>query len=330
MHRIFPLVLLIIGCVMLWFLYLNRSSSRIQEATIITAGVIIAALFFVTKSESFEKTISSVYFVNLEKKDFLFFKTTPILMHHYLQESVILGSYIDRCKRIKEDSTFNFPEDHKPILDMQAISILSQLGTIYSNGWYIESSQTELPSYTRSSWSLIDEKDVKRDTKKYTKDKLPQSIKQNMFFDDLVVFLGLSVPKGTRVSYSYDKEKGNWIEYRFYKIFSFDIRIKIYTSGYIVGLGSVGQYVGLIPPEATAIDLRQPDIKKYGTYDLLIKCKGKFSRLRSWDPSIVRYKTWANHMFDSLYDKFDWSIQSMKIRNHEEKVAHQKIIQNMR
>ena len=329
MHRIFPIVLLFIGCVLLWFLYLNRSSSKIQEATIVIAGVVIAALFFVTKSENFEKTISSVYFVDLANKDFLSFHREPVLMHHYLQEGVILGQYFDRCKQLKKNSIFNFPEDHRPILDMQAISILQQLGTFYSGGWYIESSQTELPSYTKGSWGVIDEKDAVRDTKKYSKEDLPKSLRQNMFFDDLRVFLGLNVPNGTQISYEYDDKKGNYVEYRFYKRFSFDVKIKVHFSGYIVGLGTIGQYVGLVPPEMTAVDLRDENIKKYGTYDLIIKCSAEFSRLRAWDPSVVRYKKWAQHLFDSLYNRFDWSVQAKKIKEYEERVSRQKIIQKL-
>ncbi|MBU3943045.1 hypothetical protein KKA24_03615 [Patescibacteria group bacterium] len=318
MQKVVPLILLLFGFGLLWILYLNRSSSRIQEATIITAGVIIAALLFVTKAEYFEQSVSSVYFVDLKQKDFVLFGNVPILMRYYMEDSIILTKYKERQEKLKKDTHFNFPADHKAVLDMQAIAILEYLGSYYQSGWYVTSSQSELPSCTWGSWGPVNDPAAKKDATQYTKDILPASLEQNIFYDDLALFRHLTLPKGTKIEYSSDGDRS--VEYRFYKKFSFDIRLKILFFSYIVGLGNTAQYIGLVDPE----DFYSKD---YGNFHLLIKCEAKFSRLRSWDPSVVRYKKWTKDLFDKLYDKFDWSVQSSKVKDYEERKAHQKIIQ---
>ncbi|MDP1854259.1 MAG: hypothetical protein Q8L26_08685 [Candidatus Omnitrophota bacterium] len=343
MSKIMPICLLVLGYFLLWLLYINRSSTKIQEATIIIAGVIIGALFYVTKEETLERAITSVYFIEHKESDFndnknnedkkirvkdgfLFFPDKPGLGQYYRLQSGVFGNYLRRSLDSKTDVIFNMPQEVKPLLDIQAIAILGHLSMFYGHIWHVTGTQKEVPSGTMGEYHLIEIENVKNDISRYEKDKLPISLKQNMFFNDLNIFRALAMPKGTKIYYS---TYNNSAEYRFYKRFFFDIRIKINYQSYTVGLGQVAYFLGLNTEEKDFNELYFWG-NDYGNLALVTNCKATFSRWTAWNPSSVRYKNWANNLFNDLYNTFDWSICYARMKEYQQSSANQKIINKLK
>lgn len=328
MSKTMPIILLLAGYVLLWLLYLNRSSPKIQEATIVIAGVMIGALFFATKGESLRKTIYSVYFVSNKDQVPLFFYNIPVLGQHYLFQDAIFSRYQKRLSDQARKISFDFPSESKPLVDLQGISILNHLLMFYSNYWYVEKESKELPGARMGTFRAVEIENVGNDLVKYDKKSLPDSLKQNMFFDDLIGTRTIALPRNTKVYYTSDEREHPFCEYRFHKRFSFDIRIKVHFSSYMVGLGSVGDFVGLTDTEDRFIKVK--NIRDYGNIVLLITCEAKFNRIRVWNPSVVRYKEWVKNLFDDLYDTFDWSICQSEMRNYQRTLSSQKIINKLK
>lgn len=329
MSKAIPIVLLGLGCFLLFLLYENRSSPRIQEATVVIAVVMIGALLFVARGGSLQKSIYSAYFINKKDQVPLFFAGTPILGQHYLFQGVIFGHYQKRLADQKKKTSFDFSSDYNPLVDLQAIAILNHLFTFYSNQWYAKSEIKELPTGISFTSRPMETEDVGNDLVKYTKKELPNSLKRNIFFDDVGGFSTLALPRGTKIYYTTDKKYPSR-EYRFHKPFSFDIRIKIRYSHGGIGLGSVGYYVGLTNIEDKFISPEDPNVRNYETTILRIICKAKFSKIRPWSPTVVRYKEWAQSLFDDLYNTFDWSICQTKMRDYQETLSNQKIINKLK
>lgn len=342
MSKIVPIALLIFGCFLLWLLYINRSSTKIQEATIIIVGVIIGALFYVTKEETLEKAITSVYFIEHKELDFndnknedkkikvkdgfMFFSDKPGLGQYYRLQSGVFGNYLRRLSDSKTDVIFNMPQEVKPLLDIQAIAVLGHLSMFYGHIWHVTGTQKEIPSGTMGEYHPIEMENVKNDILKYDKNNLPGSLKQNMFFNDLNIFRALALPKGTKIYYSTDN---NSAEYRFYKRFFFDIRIKINYQSYTVGLGQAAYFLGLDTEEKKFNELYFWG-SDYGNFTLVTNCNATFNRWTAWNPSSVRYKNWTNNLFNDLYNTFDWSICHKRMKEHQESLANQKIINKLK
>jgi len=321
-----PLILLLAGWALLWVLYQNRSASKIQEATVVIAGIIIGALLIITKSEPIKKTITPVYFLSTKEKKLLFFDA-PALMSHYLQTGVIYGNYVRRKTDAKQDATFDIPKEHKPVLDLQVIAVLNHFSNYYGRTWYVERESKELPG-SRMGLSSPKEESICEDVQLIDKNALPESLKQTIFFEDWQPLTTFAVPKGTGISYTdtQNEKDGRFCELRLYKPLNFDISIRVAFSSYMIGLGSVGQYLGLIDPEERLTRGDDPNVRDYGHVALRVTCKATFSRLRGWHPSVVRYKAWAANLFDDLYQTFDWSVVQEDMRRYQETLAHQKII----
>lgn len=327
MSKAIPILLFLGGCFLLWLLYLNRSSSKIQEAIVIIAIVIIGALFFVTKGESLQETIHSAYFINNKRQTPVFFSLAPGLGQHYQFQNVIFNNYQKRLSNQEKKISFNFPLNSKPIVDLQAIAILNHLFMFYSNYWYVERVSKEIPGGRMGTSRPREIGSVGNDLVKYDKNSLPNSLKQNMFFDDLIGPTTLALPGNTKVYYASREGDHPFCELRFYKRFSFDIRIKIHYSLYMLGMGSVGNYVLLTNEDKF---IKANELKDYGTIVLITTCEAKFSRIMAWNPSVVRYKEWAKNLFDDLYNTFDWSICQREIMNYQQALLTQEIINKLR
>ncbi|GEM_PF-3552257 len=319
-----PLLLLVAGWVLLWVLYQNRSASKIQEATVIIAGIIIGALVVITKSEPIKKTITPVYFLSTKEKKLLFFDA-PVLTSHYLQMGIIYNNYVRRKTDAKQDTSFDIPKEHKPILDLQVVAILNHLSQFYGRTWYVERESKELPG-SRMGLSSPKEENVNEDVQLVDKNALPASLKQTIFFEDWQPLTTFAVPKGTRIFYSEDEKDHRFCELRLYKPLSFDISVRVAFSSYMIGLGNVGHHLGLTDPEERFTRGDDPNVRDYGHLALRVTCKAKFNRFRGWHPSVVRYKEWAANLFDDLYQTFDWSVVQEDMRRYQETLAHQKII----
>lgn len=327
MGFLLPIILLLVGYALLLILYLNRGSSRIQEASVIIATVIIGALVFVTKEESLEGFINTVYFIDLENKQFCLFNK-PILRHYYLNQSVILGSYENRLRKAQKDVSFDFPKDHKAIIDIHTMAVLEHMGLYYGRSWHVEGRSTEVPSGRVGSYRQLEIENVNKDTSIFTTDSLPNNMKQNMFFEDLKTFQNLALPKGTRMYYVTNPDNP-FVECRFYKPFSFDVRIKVCSLLYTIGLGDVGDYLGITDFERSDTRADDPSVKKYGTFVITTHYTAKFSKIKAWNPAVIRYKKWAKNLFDDLYNAFDWKICFGKLKDREETLAHRKIIHKL-
>ena len=96
------------GCFLLFLLYENRSSPRIQEATVVVAIVTIGALFFVARGGLLQKSIYSAYFISKKDQVPLFFADTPVLGQHYLFQGVIFSHYQKRLADQKKKTSFDF------------------------------------------------------------------------------------------------------------------------------------------------------------------------------------------------------------------------------
>lgn len=326
MSKVIPLILFLIGCFLLWLLYLNRSSPRIQEATGVIAAVIIAALLFVMKGELLQKTIHSVYFINNKDQIPLFFIGTPVLGQRYGFQSVIFGNYQKRMSDQNKKTSFDLPSGKKPLVDFQAIAILDHICRWYPS-WYAEPEIKKLPG--ASTFRSVEIERVENDLVEYPKDSLPDSLKENMFFHDFTGFTTLALPKNTEIYYTCDKNKPS-CEYRFYKRFNFDIRIKIHPYLPIPSLGSVGDYMHLTTNIADELAIKSEHARDYTTMALLVTCEAKFHPIRAGNPSVARYKRWVKVLFDDLYNAFDWSVCDSEMRDYQQTLSTQKIINKLK
>jgi len=324
-------ILWIIGCVLLFLLFLNRSSSRIHEATAVVAIVIVGALAFVMKGETIKRTIASSYFVDLKEDRPVFFEDMTVLMYHYLDQNIIFNKY---AKNLAEQGN-KVSINQDTFVDLQAIVVLN---TLYRCSWSTRRVSTEtLSGGTMTSFQPIEEEEVKKDVVEFNKNSLPESLKQNRFYDyfESTVPKVLKLPKGTKFYYS----SGKYREFRFIKplipllpMYSqFDIKIKIRFDRYARGLSIIGMYKGVMDAYYDHARATRKDIEasmNYGDYLLLIECEARFPSLLAWNPQVVRYKKWVNDLFDELYNSFDDTVCRNKIREYQIDLASREIIKS--
>lgn len=178
-----PLTLLIIGCLLLGLLYVNRGAPKIMEVTVVIAITVIGALIFIMTNEPIRRTITPIYLVNSKDQTFLFFwKTNPVLTRHYLCQHILFSGYLHELSRTNKSVTFDFAKgERKAVIDLQVIAILDHLSRNYRNRWYIDREDIEVPGIHSVTYDHIGGDVVDDDIQKYTKDMLPQSLKQNIF-----------------------------------------------------------------------------------------------------------------------------------------------------
>ena len=330
MSKAILLILLFTGWfLLLLLLYWNRSSPRILEAATVIAIAILGALIFVTKGESITKNIRSVYFINNKEHTLMFFDSIPVLGQHFLCQRVIFDSYQKRLSKQKEHAPLDFISNHKPLIDLQARTILYHLSTWYSQLWNLVREDIESVVGKGKTFQYFKKEDVGNDIIIYNRKSLPHSLKKNMFYEEIIhVPINIALPKGTKFYYTSKEGKNAFCEYRFHKPLSFDIRIKINFSAYTIGLGRIGDYLGVTNIEAPCTNMDDENVKNYGHFILHISCKAEFSRIRAWNPTVIKYKEWVSNIFEDLYTTYDWSLCINELKDYRKDVAIQRIIDN--
>jgi len=305
--------------IMFAFLWWNREHPKVQEAiiaTILTITGVIIFLFLSGGNKSVIKAISAVYFISNKENKPLFF-TTPILTHYHLQQGIIYGEAGRNKTRIQEST--KTIDNHRLFCDLQAATIMNHLFTNYSFKWFTKRVSEKFPGFTTVKGENLG--DVKEDVRAYRKQDLKKKFSENEFFAFIYEFPQMSVPKGTIINYEPYNDAHKYCLIELHKPFYFDIKIKISFSSYIVGLGSVGQFTGI------SEDWYDKD---YGTLIINVNCEGNFNKFISGNPSILKYKQWAENLFDDFYNTFDWQVCNSNIKEYLEVTAHQTIIKKVK
>ena len=328
MAKIFTISFLIICLALLFLLYVNRNSPKIQETIIIITAVIVSACLYVTKPYEIEKSITTLYFVDQKDKEnnqIKFFNDEAIIGGFFRDQAFIYYNFIEKLKGQKKDIHFDFHNDPKPLVDLQTIAILEHLLQHYHASWYVEREVLDLPGWVSETRRPRKASEIKKDVKKYSLSDLPVQLKTNRFYREPFDFMGLSVPKNTSFDFSVTSPKETSCEFILRKRYFFNIRIKISYSGGGIGLGKIGHYIGLTKPEEP-YSTSDPDFANYFTYILKIRCNAKFHRVTAGNPSTPKYKEWINYMFENLYQKFDWSVCDKAISEHRKDRVLQQIL----
>ncbi|MFA5118812.1 MAG: hypothetical protein WC695_08195 [Candidatus Omnitrophota bacterium] len=319
-----PVTLLILGWFLLWLFYLNRGSTKIHESTVVILGVIIGALLFVTQSESIDRKITTIYFLNNKEHKLFFFKF-PILCEYHSLQNGALTLYKTRLEAKDERISFGFSQDLKPLIDLHACAILSRLSELYQRNWYVERVTHAEAIGVGSAYTARAIEDVKKDITSYSKDSLPENFKRNIFFQDFILFDSFSLPKGTKISYETDKN-GVFSVLHYKKPLWFDIEIRFTGCQYFLGLGNTGYYTGRIGPKSNVFGPDDPAEKDYGHVFLNMECRATFFRWTAWNPASLRYKRWANNLFNELSDAFSWDLCENRLKEYFQIQANYGII----
>ena len=97
MSKIITISLLIFCLALLFLLYVNRNSPKIQETIVIVTAVIISACLYVTKPHEIEKSITTLYFVDQKDKEnnqIIFFNGEAIIGGFYRDKAFIYYDFI--------------------------------------------------------------------------------------------------------------------------------------------------------------------------------------------------------------------------------------------
>lgn len=313
---VFFVLLFLVIFVFLWW---NREHPKVQEAIIAIILALTAAIVFLFLSgenKSVSKSISAVYFI-LNKENKPLFFTTPILTHYHLQQGVIYGEAESNKTGIQKST--KIIDNHRLFCDLQAATIINHLFTNYTFKWFTKRVSEKFPGFTTIKGENLG--DIKEDVCVYKKQDLKKKFTENEFFFYIYELTQMSLPKNTIINYEPYNDAHKYCLIEFRKPFYFDIKIKISFSSYIVGLGSVGQFTGV------SEDWYDKD---YGTVIININCEGNFNKLISGNPSIRKYKKWAENLFDDFYNTFDWQVCNSNIKEYIEVTAHQMIIKKLK
>jgi len=310
-------------------IFFNRNLPKIQEFIFVAvSGMLVVVLGIVFYPENtLDKNISQVLFISLKEKKPLF-PTTPILIQYYFPQGIVWGDCMAKDPNKTKKLLLRIPDDFGSLIDLQTISLLRYLSMAYGNNWNTQRAKvyflpmSGFPSIGQQGRSLAT---VGRDKIIFVGKNLPDEIKENAFYKGLGEDFHLSLPRGTKIRYRTADDEKNFCQIQFYKRFAFDIRIKVYFRSYSAGLGEVSPYIGLSPVK-NQWNVNSEERDNYGTVVVDIACEATFYKLRVGDPAIIRYKKWANALFDDLYNSFDWSVCNSKMREYNEMLAAQKIV----
>ena len=50
----------------------------------------------------------------------------------------------------------------------------------------------------------------------------------------------------------------------------------------------------------------------------------------SGNPEVKNYRKWLSNLFNILYEEFDWAVCHKSMKEHNEELAHQKIVSDLR
>ncbi len=270
-----------------------------------------------------------MYFIDQKKKgdnQILFFESEPILTRFYMYSGLIYNHYIEKSKEHKPVSKFDFNNDVSPLVELQTIAVFEHLLSLYHSNWQIRREVIDLPGARRVVSGPKIDNESKKDITKYSIDNFPSLRKSNRFYRTPLMFNNLAVPKNTKITFQEAGSKKTSYELAFKKTFFFDVSIKVSYSGSMIGLGKIGDFIGITSPERAYTDTSDPNVRDYSTYYLTIRCKAKFNRITAGNPSTSKYKEWSNDMFNNLYQEFDWTVCQDSILNYQKNKAIQKIL----
>jgi hypothetical protein len=317
-------LLFVFSFILLAILYLNRDSPKLWEAMPVSIGVLLAAFFYVTQDQPIERQITPIYFLVKKQNYVPFFPDYSVLRKYYIQQELIFGDYLKH----KGESTIDFSEDHKAMVDFHAIAVLHHLLNWYHHEWNVKKETRVLPGGTETIGGEAVEKRRKNDIVEIDKNQLQEVFKENIFYEHTIlpVFKSLALPKNTNIFYTRPTQSPTIWEFRIVKPNNFNIKIRISFSSMGIGLGKVGHYIGLTDPEQEYVVTSDPNVRNYQSVALRMKCEASFPRYKAWNPTIRLYKNWVNRLFDDLHDAFDWYVCENKIKDHQAFLANQRII----
>ena len=93
-------------------------------------------------------------------------------------------------------------------------------------------------------------------------------------------------------------------------------------------LGKVANYVGITKP-TNIWNVNWDERDKYGTAIVTINCNAEFPFYKPGNPEVLRYRKWIQNLFDNMYEEIDWSICNNKMKEYNEELAHQVIINDL-
>jgi len=301
---------------LLFILWINREHARIQETVTIViitlTATIIAVLFFSESSKTYKKEISTIYFLSNKENRPLFFNK-PILTHYHLDQSVLYNEF-EKSKKQPKD--IKIVDDHSLFCDLQAAVIMNFLSNWYQHNWFIKTKWKKFPGFKSGSSESLG--DTQKDVTIYKKNNLRKEFSGNRFFEYVFMMGQLSLPKGTNIKYQPYTDSNKYCQIELYKPLCFNIKIKIYFTNYVAGLGNITRFVGI---SADDYDVT------YGTVVINAYCSAEFPKFRSGDPLILKYKKWTESLFDDLYNTFDWEVCDANIKEYMQTTAYQAIVE---
>lgn len=315
-------VFILVFAFIFYLIYLNRAHAKIQEAIIVAIAsliaVIVGVIFFSSEPQEIKQDISTVYFISLDHKQPIFF-TSPVLMDYAFPSGVIWSDFRTKKPEMEKQILKEFPNDFNPLIDLQVAAILQHLSMFYSQEWDMQRISKTLP-FSRSFAGRSLSQNPK-DKKIFVKKDLIDIFLGNILVDSLSNDAKISFPKATKLKYIPENGEYRVCKIRISKWFAFDTEITIFFTRYSAGLGKIGAYAGLVvPTNKWYVNWEERD--KFGTVVINMSCRAKFSKLRSGDPQVLKYKTWIRNLFDDLYETFDWEACDQAMRQYYEELAN--------
>ncbi len=247
MNKSLWMIVWLMVCALVWFIYLNRAHTKIQEALIIAftgiLAVVLGIILLSKENTKIEKNISTVTFLSIEQKKPVFF-TAPILIDYFMQQGVIWSEFEksqpDEAKKLVGD----FPTGEgnlRMLQDFQAIVLMNYLKQSFIYEWDMLHTKKVLPGFmTKTGRNLnTDSKDKKAIKTK----QLVQIFEQNKFCKSLQIGPQITLPKDTKIKYIPSSKENRTTQILISKRFAFEIKITFFQSSYSAGLGAVANYI---------------------------------------------------------------------------------------
>jgi hypothetical protein len=323
-------VLVFIGA-LFFLIYTNRAHQNIQQIVIALIGLIATVLgvfLFGDKIQAIKKTISVVSFVSIEQKKPVF-PIAPVLNEYFMHQGTIWSDFERDHPDLASEAMKKLPQstdDLNILTEIHAIAIMQYLGRSYHSDWDILEIAHVLPGFASYRGQGLNTNPKDKTT--YDSAELVEIFKSNIFNESLKNISQLTLPKGTHIKYIQPSGELKQHQIIISKKYSFVITIQLYFSTYSAGLGKVANYVGVTKP-TNVWNVNWEERDKYGTAVVTIKCTAKFPFYKSGNPEVQRYQKWIQNLFENMYEEFDWSICNNKMKEYNEELAHQVIINDL-
>lgn len=245
----------------------------------------------------------------------------PVLNMRYMNIEILYSELLK--KKNQEEIKFDFLNDPKPIVDLVSFAIFQDLRKHFSNSWSITKRITKGPTGRTEQWGPKNDRKTKKDIKTILNENLPMSLKKNIFYTEASLSNKITLPKRTEFKY---EVKERLCKFIMKKPFYFNLVISVKYDGATIGLGRVGDYIGVTDFERKYTDVRDPNVRKYRTHMLEINCNAKFYKWTAGNPKTEQYKEWVKFMFDRISDQLDWEKIDKEIKENKQQKAMHKII----